>query len=247
MGDTEVGDLHGSVLDQEDIRRLDVAVDDALAMRIVERIEHLRHDANDVGNGEPLVRLEILLELAALDELHGDEPDAVVLAEIVDRNDVGMAEPSRRLGLAAEARNDGRRCFACQLIGANGLERNNALDHRIVAFVDHAHCAAADLSPHFVFAEVTDVCHASPLPAPESGDAGGVPASRIDASIHHLYLASISQTDFCTRRCTIVSSETPPCCDCDTPSTDDDLAPTSIFSSVYPCASCSVVSALMIL
>ena len=48
----------------------------------------------------------------------------------------------------------------------------------------------------------------------------------------YLYLLSISHTDFCTRRCTIVSSDTPPCCDCDTPSTDVDFAPTSIFSSV---------------
>ena len=45
----------------------------------------------------------------------------------------------------------------------------------------------------------------------------------------------------------IVSSDTPPCCDWLMPSAPDDVAPISIFSSVYPVATCSVVSALMIL
>ncbi len=48
----------------------------------------------------------------------------------------------------------------------------------------------------------------------------------------HLYLLSISHTDFCTSRCTIVSRPTPPCCDCDTPSAACEVAPISIFSSV---------------
>ena len=43
---------------------------------------------------------------------------------------------------------------------------------------------------------------------------------------------SISQTDFCTSRCTIVSRPTPPFCEFDTPSTDCEVAPISIFSSV---------------
>ena len=51
------------------------------------------------------------------------------------------------------------------------------------------------------------------------------------SSSRHLYLLSMSQTVFWTSRWTIVSSETPPCWDCDTPSTDVDVVPTSIFSS----------------
>ena len=58
---------------------------------------------------EALVGLEVVLELAALDELHRDVPDAGVLAEVVDRDDVGMVEAPGGLRLAAEARDDGRR------------------------------------------------------------------------------------------------------------------------------------------
>ena len=232
MRDAEIGDLDRAVVEQEYVGRLDIAVNDALAMRIIERIEHLRHDADDVRHAEALVGFEIFLELATLDEFHGDEPHAAILAEVVNRNDVGVAEPSGRLRLTAEARDDRGRFLAGELIGTNRLEGDDALDHRVVTFVDHAHRAATDFAPQLVFAEVADLSHASPLRARRKRrrrqDAGVANQGLVD----HLYLLSISHTDFCTSRCTIVSSETPPCCACDTPSTDVDFAPTSIFSSV---------------
>src|ERR1700694_2444373 len=116
-------------------------------MRIIERVEDLRHDPHDIGNLEALVRLEALLGLTTLDELHRDIPDAAVFAKIVDGHDVGMIEPARRLGLAAEAGADCRRICAGELFRPDGLERNDALDRWIVAFVDHAHRTAPDLAP----------------------------------------------------------------------------------------------------
>ena len=43
QGDAEVGDQGGAVLEQ-DVLRLDVAVDDALAVRVVERRGHLARE-----------------------------------------------------------------------------------------------------------------------------------------------------------------------------------------------------------
>ena len=90
VGNAKVADLHGAVGQHENVRRLDVPMDDALAVRIIERIEDLRHDLHDACRREPLIRLEALLELTALDELHGNEPDPRLFAKIVDGNDVGM-------------------------------------------------------------------------------------------------------------------------------------------------------------
>ncbi len=73
---------------------------------------------------EALVRLEVVLELAALDVLHRDVPDALVLAEIVDRDDVRVIEPPGRLRLAAKARDGGLGVLAGELVGANGLQRD---------------------------------------------------------------------------------------------------------------------------
>src|SRR5207253_5137862 len=179
------------------------------------------------------VRLEVILELASFDELHRDVPDAFLLAEVVDRHDVRMRQPSRCLGFAAKAGDDRLGIFAARLIGANRLERDAALDQRIVAFVDDAHCATSQLAPDLVLAQFFDVRHRS---TPRSNLQEITPADRRRHRHHpeqsYLYLLSISQTDFCTSRCTIVSSPTPPCCDCETPNTDCDVAPISIFSSV---------------
>ena len=68
----------------EDVRRLDVAVDDAQLVRVAERRQDLRQDAHDVDGREALVLLEVVLELAPVHELHRDVPDAGVLAEVVD-------------------------------------------------------------------------------------------------------------------------------------------------------------------
>ncbi len=161
VGNPEVGNLHRAVRQQEDVRRFDVAVDDALTMRIPERVEDLPHDPHDIGDLEALVRLEALLELATLHELHRDVPDAVVLAEVVDGHDVWVIEPARRLRFAAEAGDHGRGIFAGKLFGADGLERDDALDRRIVALVDDAHRPAPDLAPDLVFADAAQICHGS--------------------------------------------------------------------------------------
>ncbi len=161
VGNPEIGNLHRAVRQQEDVRRFDVAVDDALTMRIPERVEDLPHDPHDIGDLEALVRLEALLELATLHELHRDVPDAVVLAEVVDGDNVWVIEPARRLRFAAEAGDHGRGIFAGKLFGADGLERDDALDRRIVALVDDAHRPAPDLAPDLVFADAAQICHGS--------------------------------------------------------------------------------------
>lgn len=51
----------------------------------------------------PRARAQPLLERAALDELHGDEHPLVDLADVVHRDDVRVAQPGHRLGLAQQA------------------------------------------------------------------------------------------------------------------------------------------------
>jgi hypothetical protein len=54
------------------------------------------------GNREALVAVEVVLELLPGDELHRDERDALVLAVLVNGDDVRMVETSRRLRFALE-------------------------------------------------------------------------------------------------------------------------------------------------
>jgi hypothetical protein len=85
-----------------------------------------------------------------VDELHRDVPDAGVLAAVVDRDDIGMRQPARRLRFAAKAREDFLRVAAGQLIRPDGLERDDALDQRIEGIVHDAHRAAPQLAPDLI-------------------------------------------------------------------------------------------------
>src|SRR5205085_1797938 len=158
VGDAEIGHLHRTVGKHENIRRLDIAVNNTLAVRIVERVENLRHDLHNGCRRETLVALEAFLELAPFDELHGDEPGAAFFSEIVDRNDVGVTQASGGLRLASKARDDVLRVLARELIGADRFQRDDAFDERIVAFVNDAHGAATDLAPDLILAEAADIC-----------------------------------------------------------------------------------------
>ncbi len=191
-----------------------------MLVRVLQRLEELTHDAHDVVHREALVRFEVALQLAPLHELHRDVVRAGVLAEVVDPDDVRMGEPARRLGLAAEARELLLRILALQILGADRLERDDPVDHRVVTLVHDPHRTLAELAADLESSELRDFTHARRR------------CDSVRVGTGYLYLLSISQTDFCTSRCTMVSRPTPPCCDCENPITEVPVAPISIFSSV---------------
>ena len=88
---------------QHQVARRDVAVDDALAMEVLESERGLAGDLQRQGKRR---RPEILQELAqrrALDVLQDDVGAAVVAeGEIVEQRHVGMAQPARGARLAEE-------------------------------------------------------------------------------------------------------------------------------------------------
>ena len=127
---------------------------------------------------------------------------AAFLAEIVDRHDVRVIEPAGGLRLAAEAVDQLRRVLVGELVLADRLERDHALDHRVVRLVDDAHRAAPDLAPDLVLADVIDFGHASLLTlALDTGDAASEcrrrsPLERQRPWSGYLYFWSISHTFF---------------------------------------------------
>src|SRR4026209_1088153 len=88
--DAEIGGLHAPGVVDHDVGRLHVAVHDVVLLRHVERVGHLRYDVRDGGEGEARGGLEDLEQRVALQELHRDVRDAVLFADVVDGDDVGM-------------------------------------------------------------------------------------------------------------------------------------------------------------
>ena len=90
-------------LGEQDVGRLDVAVDDSPAVRVRERLEHLRRDLDGAAIVE-LARGERLPHRPARDVLVGDVDVAGIARERVDPLAAWVAERRRRLRLAFGAR-----------------------------------------------------------------------------------------------------------------------------------------------
>jgi hypothetical protein len=132
-------------------------VDHPHLVGVVERDRDVGGDPGRLGRPETVAGGQDLLEVAALDVLHGDveQPAVTILADVVDGDDAGVVEPTGRLGLAQEA-------FA-ELVGdvvvdvePQGLERHLAADDRVATEVDDSHGAPPEGRLDLVPADVGD-------------------------------------------------------------------------------------------
>jgi hypothetical protein len=141
LGEPEVEHLELARGAHEQVRRLDVAMNDAALMRRVERAGHLHRQVDGLRDGDR-AGLQQLLDALALAQLHHDERLAVVLLDVVDDADVRVVERGGELGLAVEARE--RRGLGRQP-RRQELERDVAAELHVVRAVHDAHAAGAQL------------------------------------------------------------------------------------------------------
>jgi len=88
--------------------------------------EDLRHNGDDARQGEVLLRLQGGRERPALEELHDEERVVVgVRAEVVDRHDVPVSDPSRQARFPDEALPS--LLVSQEELGADQLDRDGAL------------------------------------------------------------------------------------------------------------------------
>ncbi len=153
LGDAEVDDLrHRRAVVQRDqhVRRLDVAVDDALLVGVLHCLTDVdeqlqtfveRHSAlvAEVGDGDALHQLH-----------HEVGPARVGFAAVEDMRDVGMVHQRQRLPLGLEAGNHLARVHA----GLEHLEGDLAAHRlRLLGHEDDAEAALADLLQQLVGAD----------------------------------------------------------------------------------------------
>ncbi len=149
LGDAEVRQVRSPARVEQDVRRLQVAVQQAVLVRVVDRPRDRRHEAggaaNVAGDRRPLG------EAAPLDQLHAEERDAhaaqAPLADLVDRHDVRVVEAGGDLRLGAEA---AQRHRVAEVGGPHDLQRDDAVETQLPGPVDDAHAAAGDLVEHLV-------------------------------------------------------------------------------------------------
>ena len=86
--------------------------------------------------GERAVAAHDRGQVLTVDELHDDERAVLVLAEVVDRDDVGVVERGGGQGLLAEA---GAEVRIATVLGAEDLDRDVAIELGVVGAVDAGH------------------------------------------------------------------------------------------------------------
>ena len=95
---------HGVTAVEQDVRRLHIAVHHAVCVRVRQRVGNLPDDRYHVGERQPPLALEPLLQRLAVDERHREVHEPVRrLARGEQGNDVGVAKGGRHPRLAVEA------------------------------------------------------------------------------------------------------------------------------------------------
>ena len=137
----EVENLGVSALGDENVGGLDVAMDDAFAVRGVERVGDFDGEAEQDIHFERTAG-DAMLQGQAVEILHGDEGLAVLFADVVDGADVGMVQRGSGLGFAAKAL---QRLAVLGDVFGEELQGDEAIEPGVFGFVDDAHAATAQL------------------------------------------------------------------------------------------------------
>ena len=147
----EIGDHHPfhAVL-QEDIRRLDVAVNEALSVRGGQP-DAVCMPIRRISTTAKRARLrDTLFQRLSFHHGHHQVGKSTLLVDCLDRNDVLMHDRGSRLRLTREAvagRGVGGK------FGRQDLDRRMPIQRRVVAAHDHPHSAAAENLRDFVAAK----------------------------------------------------------------------------------------------
>ena len=141
LGQPEVQNFRVSARGYKDVRRLDVAMNDALGVRALERVRYF--------DGQRKQRFRIarpprdpVLERHPIQKLHGNVGAVIALANFVDGADVGMVQGRGGSRLPPEAL-EGLR-IPRQVIRQE-LQRHESAEFGVLGLVDDAHPAPAKL------------------------------------------------------------------------------------------------------
>ena len=97
----EIEHLHGTAVRQHQVGWLDVTVRDALRVREIQRVRGLHGDIENLGRGQSTA--DPRQKGLSFDVLHGDEGNAIALADVVDGGHIRMVQRGGRLRFTREA------------------------------------------------------------------------------------------------------------------------------------------------
>ncbi len=140
-GQTEVGDAEAAVLVEDEVGRFDVAVDEAATVRVGEGLGGLDTHGRGLGHRDTAAVVEQVPQGPAAQVLEDQEGAALVLAPVVDGEDVGVGQGGGGLGLVAEAAQE---VAVVGQAGVEDLDGHPALEDDVPGGVDGRGSPAAE-------------------------------------------------------------------------------------------------------
>ena len=142
----EVGELRDAVLADQHVAGLHVAVDDALGVRMVERVAEVAHHGRDLlGPQRPAAKHP--RQRLALHVLHDDQHALVVGGGVEHRDEVRVVERRSELRLAGEAL-----LHVDRAVGMQALDGHLPSESLVLTEEDRCHAARAEVSQYPVAA-----------------------------------------------------------------------------------------------
>ena len=135
----------------EDVRRLDIPVEDHPLMGVVHRAGDLGDQARR-GSRIVLEARNMLGQVTALDQLHAEVGLIVLLVDLIDRNDMRVVEIGDRSGLAPESV---EKVVARQRARPDHLDGHQAIELFLTHPIHDPHAAASDFLEQLVLTQVT--------------------------------------------------------------------------------------------
>jgi hypothetical protein len=127
---------------EQDICRLDIAVDDPLPVGVVQRARHVRRDVHRFVHGKLLQAVDPVAERLSLYVRHHVEEEGIRLARVEQRQNVRVLKIGGRLDLGEKTlgADDGAQ------FGFQDLDRDLAVVPQVIRQVDGGHAALTELS-----------------------------------------------------------------------------------------------------
>src|SRR5581483_695466 len=150
-----IEDLHSAVARDEDVLRLQIAMDDALLVRGGETggdLLAVLHRLADRDARRARGVAELFAQSLAVEELHDEIGGAIVRSELVDGDEVRVVERARGARLLFEA---AQAIGVARDVGGEHFDRDVAADAGVARTEDFPHASRADAGGDLIRADAT--------------------------------------------------------------------------------------------